>query len=546
MRQWRQRLERLGTRFPVGKRWKALRASLWVCSALLVLTAAAFPLGTGTHGWTFSSSMGYFLSLFSLLWLWTALALPFAVRWMGARLRMKNSLFRKQALAFTVVSILPLGHLAAVAGVVAFLCRQGGLQLSDHKWVWGYLAFGYVALTAFAVFLMARDLAGRISDSLRVISNGMQMASRLDFDHPIVTVERDEVGRLSDTFTNMSQVVKTRVNLLQALFNNVRIFSGLLSVEKILDHTLKTFRSLEEASEIVVALWDEEGGKLEVVRTSQNRPEVMGLRFAPGEGLFGRVLRDHQFLACPGEDYLKIARGCGAEERLWGKPDYVVAIPMMFKGTLKGAIALYDLSLGDFRLDAKAEYLQGLANQVSIFLENARLYGLVIRDRLTGLYVHSFIEAELENLLAQARRYKFPVSFLMLDVDKFKSINDQYGHAAGNQLLVSLANALKSVSRDADLPARYGGDEFEIVLPHTDKEGGRVYAEKLRKAVEETELEIAPGVKVKVTVSVGLATYPHDAPTSAQLQEAADSALYGAKALGRNCIVLYQTSASIR
>jgi len=215
---------------------------------------------------------------------------------------------------------------------------------------------------------------------------------------------------------------------------------------------------------------------------------------------------------------------------------------MIFKGRVKGAVVIYDVNYGAFQLEAKKDYLQGLANQIAIFLENARLYSMVIRDRLTGLYVHSFIEAELENLLAQARRYKFPVSFIMFDVDKFKQVNDQYGHMAGNKLLKAVAEKLRDCSRDSDLVARYGGDEFEIVLPHTDKEGGLAYAEKLLKGVRDMELEVGPGLKARVTLSIGLASFPKDAETVAQLQAAADNALYGAKALGRNCIMLYETS----
>jgi diguanylate cyclase len=218
----------------------------------------------------------------------------------------------------------------------------------------------------------------------------------------------------------------------------------------------------------------------------------------------------------------------------------VVCLPMLFKGMLKGAVVFYDVDFQKFAADRKVDYLQGLTNQIAIFLENARLYRMVIQDRLTGLYVHSFIEGEMENLLAQASRYKFPVSFIMFDVDKFKQINDKYGHTAGNHVLRAVAQTVRTVSRDADSAGRYGGDEFEIILPHTDKEGARIYTEKLRKSIEQLEVEVAERVKVKVTISVGLAAYPQDAQNSMDLQAAADSALYGAKAMGRNCVVLYE------
>jgi diguanylate cyclase (GGDEF)-like protein len=252
------------------------------------------------------------------------------------------------------------------------------------------------------------------------------------------------------------------------------------------------------------------------------------------------VAKTKQFLAWSAEDYAKTAKTSDSEAKLWGKITNAVCIPMLFKGTLKGAVAFYDVNFDRFALDRKLDYLQALANQIAIFLENARLYRMVIQDRLTGLFVHSFIEAELENMLAQASRYQFPVSFIMFDVDKFKQINDQYGHTAGNHLLKAVSKVIRDVSRDADSPGRYGGDEFEIILPHTDKPGAQVYAEKLRKGMEEMDVDLGDGVKARVTISVGLASYPQDAASAAELQAAADSALYGAKAMGRNCVVLYE------
>ncbi|HEY5038553.1 MAG TPA: GGDEF domain-containing protein, partial [bacterium] len=265
-------------------------------------------------------------------------------------------------------------------------------------------------------------------------------------------------------------------------------------------------------------------------------------------------------LVLPGEEYQEIARQSPKEKLLWGKPDFVVGIPMLFKGAIKGGVILYDIKSADYELEVKRDYLQGLANQIAIFLENTRLYSLVIRDRLTGLFVHTFIEAQLENLLAQAKRYKFPVTFIMLDVDKFKLINDQFGHPIGNELLKAVGHAILGVSRQADmegrpstsetpqgvaresdLGGRFGGDEFEVILPHTDKEGALIYAERLRKRIEAVKIEVSPGVEARVTISIGLATFPQDAPDVAKLQGAADTALYSAKALGRNNVVAYQT-----
>src|SRR6185503_12733449 len=165
----------------------------------------------------------------------------------------------------------------------------------------------FTTLALLSFFRMAKDLSDRMQDSLRVLVNGMSMAAQLDFDHPITSREKDEIGYISGVFNNMAHNIKTKVNLLHALFDNTRIFSGFVSVEKILDHTPKTFKSIDPGAEIVIALLDESRQKLVVERTSLDRPEVIGLRFAPGEGVLGKVLQERQLLIFSDEEYSQIA-----------------------------------------------------------------------------------------------------------------------------------------------------------------------------------------------------------------------------------------------
>lgn len=528
--------------FTKRRKWRSLRYFLRSTIAALVLVGAVFLFRALGEGREFPGAVAFLWVLATLVLALGGCLVPYGVRWLTDRVEHFPGFFEKQATVYVASATVP----TLILGPALFLIYwfgSGDPVLGPHvAGLCFYLACGFFLLNGLAVLVMAHELSGRMADSLRVVSNGLEMIAKLDFEHPIATLAEDEIGRLANTFSETVQILKTRVSVLNALFNNIRIFSGMLSEEKILEHAVKTFKSLEEPVEVVIALWDEEDGKLVVKASFQKRPEVVGLRFGEGRGVMGKILADPQLLPFWGGEYMRLAQDCPEEAALWGKSTFVLGIPMIFKGRVKGAVIIYDVNYGAFQLDAKKDYLQGLANQIAIFLENARLYGMVIRDRLTGLYVHSFIEAELENLLAQAKRYNFPVTFIMLDVDKFKQVNDQYGHMAGNKLLKAVAEKIRGVSRDSDLVARYGGDEFEIVLPHTDKEGALVYAEKLLKSVREMELEVSPGVKAKVTLSIGLASYPKDADNVAQLQAAADSALYGAKALGRNCIMLYETA----
>jgi diguanylate cyclase (GGDEF)-like protein len=127
------------------------------------------------------------------------------------------------------------------------------------------------------------------------------------------------------------------------------------------------------------------------------------------------------------------------------------------------------------------------------------------------------------------------LSLLMIDVDHFKSVNDKHGHLVGDHVLRSINLMIEENIREIDYVGRYGGEEFCVVLPETDSEGGFFVAERIRKAIEETGVD-AYDTKLKVTVSIGIASFPYDAKKSLELIDKADWALYRSKKRGRNCV----------
>lgn len=153
-------------------------------------------------------------------------------------------------------------------------------------------------------------------------------------------------------------------------------------------------------------------------------------------------------------------------------------------------------------------------------------------DPLTGLANRRAFEQEVTRRCAEAVRYGNPVSLLMLDIDRFKAINDTYGHAAGDEVLVRVADALRRCAREADLPIRLGGEEFGILLPVTPMDGARIFAERVREAIA-AERVLTAGQAIAFTASIGVAQYlrSEDHPAWAQR---ADAALYAAKRGGRN------------
>jgi diguanylate cyclase (GGDEF)-like protein len=179
--------------------------------------------------------------------------------------------------------------------------------------------------------------------------------------------------------------------------------------------------------------------------------------------------------------------------------------------------------------------LELIADILGVNLVNGKLYRAAYRDPLTDLRARRGMEEALLDEHARSRRHGRPFSIVMLDVDGFKGVNDEHGHAVGDDLLRELAGILRAGVRTYDLVARYGGDEFTVVMPEAPSDSALTVAERLRRRVEE-ELRTPGGAPV--TVSVGVATWSGDPEDAASaVVRRADAALYEAKRAGRNCIV---------
>lgn len=337
-----------------------------------------------------------------------------------------------------------------------------------------------------------------------------------------------------------AQALRQRVEQLDALRTSLAEMSGNLELERLLQTILERATALLHASHGYLSLLDPERNELWVAMSSHPQYDFRGQRIATGPGVMGwvaqqyapRVLADYHTW----EGRLPFAGVCIDHAAL--------AVPLLAGDILIGAIHVADTDPERRFQLADVELLTLFAQQAAIAIQNARLFAevqqLATTDSLTGLYNrrHFFTLASHEFDLAV--RYGHALSVIMLDVDNFKQVNDNYGHLAGDQVLCTVAHQCKSVLRVVDLVGRYGGEEIMVLMPQTDQGGARHVAERLRQQIAQTGIRV-DNATLSVTVSLGIAACAVGEPTNLDtLIDRADQALYIAKQTGKNRVVLWQ------
>lgn len=229
-----------------------------------------------------------------------------------------------------------------------------------------------------------------------------------------------------------------------------------------------------------------------------------------------------------------------------GKVGSAFMLPLIYENEPGGALVLVSEkpnALNPYQI----ELLEVLGNQAATSMANAALHEKIERmattDGLTGLYNHRLFQERLNEELTRLRRFPKPLTLILIDIDFFKKVNDSHGHPAGDSVLKSVAAIIRKAVRDVDIPARYGGEEFAAVLVGTDGKGAGETAERLRRSIEKAVFPVE-GKKLKVTVSIGVASIPLDATTKEELIDRADKALYRAKKTGRNRVVFWPEAAA--
>lgn len=217
-----------------------------------------------------------------------------------------------------------------------------------------------------------------------------------------------------------------------------------------------------------------------------------------------------------------------------------LCVPLVAQGETLGL--LHANGVGDGGPgDNDVQLLESLGEHLSMAMANLRLRETLrvqsLRDPLTGLFNRRYLEENLQRELQRCERRGLPLSVVMMDIDHFKRFNDQHGHAAGDAVLAQVGRILQSLVRGEDLACRYGGEEFTLVLPETDAAIAVQRAETIRTALAGSSIVHLQKTLGPVTISAGVATFPHDGTTPEVLFEVADALLYRAKASGRNRVM---------
>ena len=215
----------------------------------------------------------------------------------------------------------------------------------------------------------------------------------------------------------------------------------------------------------------------------------------------------------------------------------LVMLPLVAKGQAIGLVELFSRSFVSW--DAQQlEVARTMANEAAMALENARLYEdarkRADRDPLTGFFNHRYLHERMGEEVVRAQRNKRPLSVMMLDLDDFKLVNDTFGHLFGDRVLTWAAELIRATLRASDVPARYGGDEFAVILPETDADEAAHAAHRILEAFRDQPFVGEQRGPVPIAASIGTATFPAAGRTATELIAAADRALYQVKREGRH------------
>ena len=318
---------------------------------------------------------------------------------------------------------------------------------------------------------------------------------------------------------------------LEAINGIARQTTAVLDLRELLDTACTYILASFPVDHVAILLREDNSLILRAEKGKLTPGFPVGAELPPGSGLCGRALQsgktvlENDVLVVPG--YIPGFDETRSE----------MCLPMVCFGETLGVLALESSRPGAFQ-PGDVQPLESVADICANAIQNARYFDRVRQlayvDGLTGIFNRRYFELRMREEIERAQRYQGSLSIIMIDIDEFKRLNDEFGHLLGDEVLRQVSNIFSQHLRKVDVACRYGGEEFVILAPETTGEAAFALADKLRRVVEAWPF---PGVPRPVTISAGVAGFPQHGLTRDDLVKAADAALYAAKQAGRNRVL---------
>lgn len=348
-----------------------------------------------------------------------------------------------------------------------------------------------------------------------------------------------EIVRLTDQ-------LETRKRSIGQFYEFLRGISSTLDTQKVYHSLLEKFSELMKAERSSLMILNQESNELALEATLGANPEAGGpIRLKLGDSVAGAVLASGAPL---------VVRDADADSRIPRdrpgryKTKSFISYPITLGLRKVGVINLTDRTDGIPYEDDDLMMLEMMAPNLALIIDRTEwakkaetFQQMSLTDPLTGLPNRRYLQDRLFEEVERCKRYNTPLSFMIIDVDRFKSCNDIYGHTNADRVLVQTAHLLRGSIRAIDMSARFAGDEFCIVLPETELGDAARIAERLRQAICDAEYRTEQGELIgQVTISTGISSFSGSRQTPLAIVETADRALYQAKTRGRNCVAVYE------
>jgi len=329
-----------------------------------------------------------------------------------------------------------------------------------------------------------------------------------------------------------------------AIFNDVaKALTSSLNLDSILQTIMDKMAEFFRPDTWSLLMVDEQKDELYFAIAVGDAAETLKtVRLKVGEGIAGWVARNGESLIVP-DVYDDPRFSKRIDEMTKWKTRSIICVPLQSKHRVLGVIQLINCAMESFG-EQEMFFLHALCDYAAIAIDNARavekIQELTITDDCTGLYNARHLYKTLEAEVYRSARFGYEFSVIFMDLDHFKMVNDTYGHLVGSKLLQEIGFKVKSQLRLIDYAFRYGGDEFVILLPQTEKNSALVVAKRLQEMMRRTQFLTDEGLNLNVRCSMGLATYPEDAKSSHEIIRQADEMMYMVKNSSRDNIAVAQ------